>query len=120
VSPAGPRALREVLRRGAERFNAGDYFGAHEVWEEGWRQEEGEPRALLQGLIQIAAGFVKWQRGEPAAVEPLLARGLAKIEVAGPEAGIDVSEFAAAVRKWAAGRETGAGAPILRIAPPYT
>jgi hypothetical protein len=27
------------------------------VWEEAWLREEGETRRLLQGLIQIAAGY---------------------------------------------------------------
>src|SRR5512145_2639201 len=51
------------LERGVALFNDGSFFEAHDVWEDAWRESEGDVRLFLQGLIQIAAGFVKLQRG---------------------------------------------------------
>jgi predicted metal-dependent hydrolase len=50
-----------VLERAMEEavclFNEGLFFEVHEVLEAVWLKEEGQVRLLLQGLIQIAAGF---------------------------------------------------------------
>ena len=50
-------ATHAALGRGRRLFNDGRFFEAHEVWEEAWLREEGETRQLLQGLIQVAAGY---------------------------------------------------------------
>ena len=39
---------------GIARFNRGDYFEAHEVWEELWHDTAGPDRRFFQGLIQAA------------------------------------------------------------------
>jgi hypothetical protein len=43
--------------QGVERFNAGDYFEAHEVWEELWLDGPAEERRFIQGLIQAAVAL---------------------------------------------------------------
>ncbi|HTP52042.1 MAG TPA: DUF309 domain-containing protein [Anaeromyxobacteraceae bacterium] len=48
---------RTALRRGEALYRQGRYFDAHEAWEEVWRVEHGEVRALLGGLIQVAAAL---------------------------------------------------------------
>jgi uncharacterized protein len=48
-----------ALERGRVLYNAARYYEAHEVWEEAWLGEQGEARLLLQGLIQVAAGYFK-------------------------------------------------------------
>ena len=67
---------------GAHRFDAGAFFEAHEVWEDGWRAEtDPTARRFLQGLIQIAAAFYKLVvRASPMSASRLLARGLAKLD----------------------------------------
>jgi hypothetical protein len=54
-----------ALEAGRALFNASKFFEAHEVWETAWRQETGEARLLLQGLIMVAAACVKAVRDEP-------------------------------------------------------
>jgi uncharacterized protein len=39
---------------GLRHFNAREFFVAHEVWEELWRDERGRARQFYQGLIQAA------------------------------------------------------------------
>ena len=39
---------------GIVHFNAGDYFEAHEVWEDLWHDTAGPDRRFFQGLIQAA------------------------------------------------------------------
>lgn len=50
----------ELFQKGVALFNAGHYFEAHEVWEDLWRSLPLPERRFLQGLIQIAAGFHKY------------------------------------------------------------
>ncbi len=38
-------------------FNAGDYFEAHESWEDLWNEAHGARHAYLQGLIQVAVAL---------------------------------------------------------------
>lgn len=52
------------LRRGAELFNAGEWWEAHEAWEDVWRTAQGEQRAFVQALILLAAALHKrWHHG---------------------------------------------------------
>lgn len=43
--------------KGIEHFNRREFYDAHEVWEELWNQELGEPNAFIQGLIQFATAL---------------------------------------------------------------
>jgi predicted metal-dependent hydrolase len=40
------------LEPGRVAFNRGEYFEAHELWEEAWQVLDGVERILVQGLIQ--------------------------------------------------------------------
>lgn len=55
VLSAGER--RRLLREGIDQLHRGDFFAAHETWEEVWRSTTPEPKTLLQGLIQVAAAL---------------------------------------------------------------
>ena len=72
--------FRALLQEGVDLFNRRAFFEAHEAWEAIWRMNPGEPAYFLHGLIQIAAGFVKLQRGEPKGAAALLAKGARKLE----------------------------------------
>jgi hypothetical protein len=67
------------LERGRAAFNRGEYFQAHELWEEVWRELADVERILTQGLIQIAAGLYHLQQQRPQPAAGLLRKGLDKI-----------------------------------------
>jgi predicted metal-dependent hydrolase len=76
-----------LFEQGRVLFNAGRHFEAHEAWEEAWRGESGATRLLLQGLIQIAAGYHKaFVQRQPRGCVRLLAAGLEKLRSAIGEA----------------------------------
>ncbi len=62
---AGPGAeLRPELRRGAELFDAGEWWEAHEAWEGEWMRAQGDERRFIQALILLAAALHKrWKMG---------------------------------------------------------
>ena len=71
----GLHPIRERFRL----FNEHHFFEAHEVLEDVWHQEHGEPRLFLQGLIQLCAGFHHFQNGNYAGAAQLLKRGSEKM-----------------------------------------
>ena len=52
-----------AYREGIDLFNRGQFWHAHEAWEARWLSSSGQPRQFIQGLIQVAAALVHWQRG---------------------------------------------------------
>ncbi|GGR48342.1 hypothetical protein GCM10008959_06690 [Deinococcus seoulensis] len=59
-TPADARAFE----RGAALFARGEWWEAHEAWEEPWLRASGPDRAFLQGVILLAAALHKrWHHG---------------------------------------------------------
>ena len=63
-----------TFQHGLSLFNTGQYFDAHEVWEEVWRAAPAEEKKFLQGLIQISVAFHHHSRGNTVGARSLLAR----------------------------------------------
>lgn len=70
---------RNRLAQGRAAFNRGEYFQAHELWEEAWRELDGVQRTVVQGLIQIAAGLHHLQQQRPRPAAELLRKGQTKL-----------------------------------------
>jgi predicted metal-dependent hydrolase len=99
---------RGDFRHGAELWNRGLYFEAHEAFEGPWRAAERHtPRGrLFQGLILLAAAAVKHERGASATARRLAARG-ARAIAASTAAPPFAPAFAAAVESWVGGGRPG-------------
>jgi Domain of unknown function (DUF309) len=76
--------ISEQLERGRVAFNHGDYFRAHELWEDVWHELVGPERIVVQGLIQIAAGLHHLQQHRPRPAVSLLRKGLEKLSRSTP------------------------------------
>jgi uncharacterized protein len=68
------------LIKGIEQFNHGLFFECHETLEEIWIEEHGKDRDFYQGIIQIAAGYLKWEQGVLIGAIKLWRSGLKKLE----------------------------------------
>ena len=65
--PADQRS--EAVTAGLQAYAVGDFFEAHELWEPAWMGTDvPADRALLQGLIKLAAAYVHGIRGNPAGI----------------------------------------------------
>jgi hypothetical protein len=108
--------FEDCLAEGVALFNAGHWFEAHEVWEEAWRRETGARRGLLQGLILVAAGWLKQGQGRSEGARTLFTRALERLEPLPPTCeGVDVGVLVPQVRHW---REAGAaGHPVVAFRP---
>lgn len=88
------------LQKGIDEFNQRLFFECHETLEEIWLEEHGDDRRFYQGVIQIAAGYFKWQQGVPAGAVKLWRMGLEKIEPYGPVyLGVDLASLAEIVKE---------------------
>ncbi len=89
------------LAKGIDLFNRREFYEAHEAWEEGWIDELSDSRVLLQGLIQVSAGFFKLQCAAPIGTVKLLELGLAKLRpFVGRSLGVDLETLLPEVDRW--------------------
>jgi hypothetical protein len=100
------------FRRGIEQFNSRHFFDAHETWEEIWLATPEPDKAYLQGIIQIAAAFHHYGRGNAKGTRSLLEAGLRRLERCSPgHFGISMEALRAAASEWvvalAEGRDLG-------------
>jgi predicted metal-dependent hydrolase len=103
--PIPPDRRRAALEAGLEAYARGNYFEAHELLEPAWMgTSDLAERALYQGLIKVAAGYVHAVRGNPTGLARNLEgarKHLATSEQLDPRwaqgVGIDLAELLAAV-----------------------
>jgi len=113
----------EKFQRGLEQFNSGQFFEAHETWEEIWLAAQEPERTFLQGIIQVSAALHHFTRGNRAGAQSLLEAGLNKLDrFPATFRGIQLDELRAAGKRWvaelAAGRSPGNEQfPHIRPAP---
>lgn len=98
------------LAEGIGCYRREEFFATHEHWELVWL-ELGEPeKSFLQALIQVAAAFHHWQRGNGAGTVSLLRRALRRLEARPAEfGGIDVAGLRVEVAAWLRGLEGEGG-----------
>ncbi len=83
---SGPNLLRGYIIDAAREFNAGRYFEAHEMLEEGLDAVPDAVWNLFIGLIQIAVGYHKVTQQRWNGAAHMLEIGLQKIAPFGAEA----------------------------------
>lgn len=71
--------MKEAFEEGIRLFNTQKYFEAHEALEAVWLIAEGEEKIFLHGLIQVAAAFHHYTRGNAAGFRSLLDKGWKKL-----------------------------------------
>lgn len=70
----------DAYRRGIQLFNRAEFFAAHEVLEEVWRESHGPEKKFLQALIQVAVALHHHGRGNAAGARSLLARAARNLD----------------------------------------
>lgn len=77
-----PTPPDRAVDRGADLFDAGFWWEAHEVWEGVWvgLPKGTAERGLLQALVQAAAYQIKVRDGLPDAAERLRQRALGRLD----------------------------------------
>jgi predicted metal-dependent hydrolase len=78
--PIDATARREAFEAGLLAYEQGYFFAAHELLEPAWMgTDNAAERALYQGLIKLAAGYVHCVRGNPLGMAKNLEGALAHL-----------------------------------------
>ena len=89
-----PELERKLYLDGIALFNDGDYFEAHEVWEDAWHMASGVKHEFYQGLIQCAVALEHYRRANPRGVVSLAKSYPPKFKNVPPTfMGLDVKQF---------------------------
>ncbi len=96
---------RRLFHEGMELFNEGEWFEAHEVWEDIWHMAGGRRKRFYQGLIQCAVTLEHVRRGNPRGVRTVWASAQSKfVGLPGVYRGVNIKALL-----------TGIGEAIARI-----
>ena len=108
----------ERYQLGIQHFNAREFYDAHEVWEDVWRESHGIEKRFLQGLIQAAVALHHHSTGNVVGACSLMERARRNLaECPGEFGGIRVGELLVKLGEWRAAVVSGEAAPgIPRIA----
>ena len=120
AQPSERHGIRSSLPHGPRRVQPGLFYEAHETLEQLWLEDHGPERDFYQGIIQVAAGYFKWEQEVPQGTVKLLRSAIRKLEPYRPVClGVAVTEFLsdveadlAAVEAWC---DKGGAAPELRM-----
>jgi predicted metal-dependent hydrolase len=86
--------------RGVELLRAGEWFAAHEAFEDAWRRAEAGERDFLQGLVHVAVAWYQAGRGRRVGCERQLAKAARRLEPYAPaHAGLDVAALLRSVEE---------------------
>ncbi len=89
-----PEVLPELVLKGIEEFNRGEFYECHEYLEEAWMREPKRVRFLYQGILQVGVGFYHLQNGNWRGATGLLRNGTVRLRDFEPATlGIDVSRL---------------------------
>jgi uncharacterized protein len=96
------------LAEGLRCYHAQEFFEAHEHWEAVWLQLQDPEKSFLQGLIQVAAAFYHFQRGNLEGTTSLLLGALRRLDRHSPSfAGISLTPLCKEIRQWLKAMEAG-------------
>ena len=86
--------LPDGVIKGLRLFNAGEYFQAHEVLENVWREEPRPIRELYRGILQVAVAYYHLVRGNLTGARKMFRRSQVWLN-AFPDncQGIDLAQF---------------------------
>jgi len=98
--PANADGYDDRYLAGIVCFNRGEYFEAHEVWEDLWMDCPSADRRFYQSLIQAAVSLYHWGNGNRAGSDRLFHSGKRYMQPYLPRYhGLDVAKFWADVEK---------------------
>ena len=96
------------LAVGLRCYRAGEFFEAHEHWENVWLGLQEPEKSFLQALIQVTAAFHHYNAGNSAGAASLLQRALRRLEVCPAEfGGVNVGALRDEIREWVKALEDG-------------
>ena len=86
--------IENLFQEGLTYFKSGEYFEAHESWEELWSDFYLKDRRFVQGLIQLSVSFVHLENNNLNGAKSLLNKCREKfMEFNDSQRGIDIKKL---------------------------
>jgi predicted metal-dependent hydrolase len=96
------------LEDGLELIRRGEFFAAHEVLEDVWREAEPGERDFYQGLVHVAVAWYQAGRGNRVGCERQLEKARRRLSPYAPEhLGVDIAGLLERIDRAAATVERG-------------
>ncbi|NUR75471.1 MAG: DUF309 domain-containing protein [Thermoleophilia bacterium] len=90
--------VERCYQHGLQLARAGEFFAAHEAFEEAWRACVDPERDFFQGLVHVVVSAYQRQRGRPIATERQRLKALRRLAAYEPShRGLDVAALRAAL-----------------------
>lgn len=70
------KMLPELAQQGVAKFNAGEYYKQHDLFEELWMQTESPVRDLYRAILQVGVAYYQIQRGNHRGAKKMLLRSV--------------------------------------------
>ena len=97
-------------------FNAGDWYGCHDGFEELWHETQGPMRPVLQGILQIAVAQLHLERGNTRGATVLIGEGLGRLAGCDQEAlGLRLEPLRQLARQWLQALQSGNTGALLPL-----
>ena len=88
------------FQQGVELFNAGEWYAAHDLFEELWHETADPERRSLQGILQVAVAQLHLQRGNRCGATILFGEALGRLKRPGtPDLGVDLASLCRAAQQ---------------------
>lgn len=68
--------LPTKVKHGLRAFNQGEFFAAHEFFEDAWRETPDSSREFFRSLLHISGGFYRLTEDRPRAAMKFFSRAL--------------------------------------------
>lgn len=86
--------LPKKVIEGMQAFNQGNYYAAHEHFEDAWRDTDDDTREFYRALLHISGGFFRLTQNRPGAARKFFSRALHWLDAfPSPYLGLDTSEI---------------------------
>ena len=95
----GPQADPR-FKKAVELFNDGEWYDAHDVFEDLWHETADPHRRCLQGVLQVAVAQLHLQRDNRRGATILFGEALGRLKRPGtPDLGLDIKSLCATVEQ---------------------
>ena len=90
--------MSQLFNKGLSEYSKGDYFEAHEAWEDLWSDYNFPDRKFIQGLIQLSVSFVHLGNNNLIGAKNLLQKCQNKFDdYEGLHRGINIAELKSSI-----------------------
>ena len=118
---------RGPLWAGVLLFNEGLYFECHEWLEAAWKRTAGPEKNFLHGIVQAAAAFYHYEKGNMHGARTLLGKAMHRLDAyPSPYLGVDLDDLRVALSRWQerfameSGPDAAPPKPIIRFTIDWT